>query len=434
MEAGVEVRPLDLAALYGPRGERALTATVDEWCPTIVGISVFTEMALSAYRLAEELKSRDDVILVAGGPHATAIPQESLSRGFDVVVRREGELPLVELCRALAAGGDLTKVRGLTFFNDDGELINTPDPPSIDLDRLSPPTDALELFPRDWYLKPNGSGSFAPQILTSRGCPGRCTFCSDLVSGKKYRFHSPARIVDEMSVWYEREGSPVFAFCDTAFSVHRKRLFELCKTLKSLPFRPQWWCEARADQLDGARLAAMADAGCFSVVIGIESGDPGVISRVRKGIELDAIEATLQAANEVGIRCQLNFMLGFPGETADELDNTLRFMERISPQVDMFNPLGIVVPYPGTPIYEEHHAEQGFTSWWLDKRRVDLVNAKPADLPEECTVDDILAANAGREQSLLDARLIPYDRAVLTAIQRCLDFRKAHNRKRMTGV
>ena len=235
-------------------------------------------------------------------------------------------------------------------------------------------------------------------------------------------------MVEEIRVWHEREGTTVFAFVDTAFTVNRMRLFELCQRLQSLSFQPRWWCEARVDQLDAARLGAMAKAGCFSVVMGIESGDPDVLARVKKGIDLDAVEDTLRAARAVGIRCQVNFMFGFPGETPRELDNSLKFMERTSPYVDMFNPLGIVIPYPGTPLYTAHHASLGFTNWWLDEERVGRVNTIPPEPPPNCTVDDVLAWNAAREQLVLEANLIPYSTEVREAIERCLDFRREHNR------
>ena len=405
---------------------------VDTWCPTVVGFSVFTETALNAYGLAEALGPRDGIKLVAGGPHATARPREALERGFDVVVRHEGENTLVELCRALGSGSDLSAVRGITYRGQSDDVLQTPDPPLVDLDRLAQPTDAFEFFPRNWYIEPTGHGRLAPQLLTSRGCPGHCTFCSDVVSGKRYRFHSTFRVVEEVRVWYEREGTTVFAFVDTAFTVNRMRVFELCQRLQSLSFEPRWWCEARVDQLDAPRLGAMAKAGCFSVVMGIESGDPGVLARVRKGIDLHAVEDTLRAARNVGIRCQVNFMFGFPDETPRELDNSLRFMERISPYVDMFNPLGIVIPYPGTPLYSEYHTSMGFTEWWLDKERVERVNTIPPELPPDCTVDDVLAWNAAREQLVLEAHLIPYPTEVREAIQRCLDFRREHNRMRLT--
>ncbi|MBN1946439.1 MAG: B12-binding domain-containing radical SAM protein [Bradymonadales bacterium] len=430
--AKVEVTVMDLASPHGPRGSEALRRAIDDQRPEILGITLYTETALTAYRILEELGPRPQMIVAAGGPHATAVPEEALQHGFDLVVRGEGEQTLVELVAALRNKVDLSTVAGLTFRDPDGTIRSTPDRPRIaELDQLASPSTVHELFRRDWYVQPERPGALSASLITSRGCPGRCIFCSNFITGRRYRFHSTERVLQEMQDWQRWEGSATYFFHDDAFATHRARLLALCQGMERLPFRPHWLCETRADQIDVERATAMARAGCTAVIIGIESGDPVVLERIGKGITLDEAESALRVVKEAGLRTQANFMLGFPDETTKQLDNTLGFMQRIAGLVDGFSSMGIVVPYPGTPLYERYHQALGFTRWWLDRWRMDRLNVSWN--PEEMTsLDAVFELHRAMEEGVLQAGLVPYTPEVRAAIQRCLEFRRDHNRDRLT--
>ena len=433
--AGKEVAVLDMASPYGPRRAGDLQASIERLDPTVLGMTLFTETTLAGYRLLEELGPAPlGQVRVAGGPHATAVPEEPLDRGFDVVVRGEGEQTLVELVEAMERGGSLESVQGLCWRDSGGVLHRTPDRARLrDLDELPRPLEAHDLFPREWYIPPYRSGSMHAAIITSRGCPGACTFCSNQVTGRSYRYHSPDRVLQEMQDWHRLEGACSFSFHDDAFTVQRERLRKLCRGMRDLEFSPLWWCEARADQVDAERAEAMARSGCSTVVLGAESGDPGVLDRIGKGITPQAVWDALLAARQAGLRTQLNFMFGFPDETEAELDRTLAFMQRVAALVDGFTPMGVVVPYPGTALYRGFHRQKGFSGWWLQEKRVRHLQVEvPVERMLGATVDDIIELHRSLEQGVLDAGLIPYKPEVRAAIQRCLEFRREHNRGKMS--
>jgi len=432
--AGIDVMALDLAAPFGPSGIEALAQSVKQWRPNIIGVTVCTETALKVYRLMAGLNLNRDVLRVAGGPHATAAPDEVLEYGFDVAVRGEGERTLVELCGSGESGTGIDAIEGISWRDGDGQVHHNQDRQRvIDLDDLPSPVDVLDLTPRDWYLGEKSPEKLVPALFTSRGCPGQCTFCANSIHGRSFRYHSVERVLSEIQTWREHEQTLAFNLCDAAFSVNRRRLLELCRGMESLPFRPAWWCEVRADQLDFEVATAMSMAGCHSLLIGAESGDPAVLERLKKGIGLEAIVKALEVCKQAGIHTEVSFMLGLPDETVGELENTLRFMKEIAPLVGLFRPMGIVMPYPGTELYEQHHDRLGFTDWWLDEDRFGDKNGGDDGTPGCRSFRDLVAMHARIEQSLLDLRVIPYSDSVLDAIQACLTFRREHNLKNLTG-
>ena len=423
--AEIEVRVLDLEGPLDRDNATTVAEAVDVWEPHVLGFTLCTETALPAYHLVAALGSREGMTAVAGGPHATARPEEVLEHGFDVAVYGEGEETLVELVTALGAGSSLASVRGLAFRTAAG-AIETTEPRSLvsNLDELASPTLAFDL------LAPK---SLTPTLLTSRGCPGLCTFCANQVFGRKYRCHSVERVLREMEVWHAHTESTTFNFCDAAFTVDRRRLMRLCAGLSKLTFAPTWWCEVRADQLDGEVAEMMAHSGCSTVLIGAESGDPGVLSRIRKGIDGDTTKRALEIAKEHGLRTEVSFMFGFPDETPQVLENTLDFMTQIADVVDLYRPMGIVVPYPGTFLYEEHHERYGFSNWWLDDVRFERLGAALQRLSVPDAGADVGEMLVEMEQVFLEIHPIRHDADVHRAIQDCLAFRHAHNHRDRGG-
>ena len=423
---GDEVKVLDLDRIGTKTAHELVVEAVDDWHPNILGVTICTETATAAYGLVSALNKRDGMTVVAGGPHPTAVPNEVLAHGFDVVVGGEGEQTLLELVQALRAGSGLTNIRGLSIRGH-GERthVAAARPPVIDLDELPSPVDVFDLF---------DTTALDPTVLTSRGCPGRCTFCANQVFGRKHRCHSVERVLREMEAWHRLSKSPVFNFCDAAFTVNKRRLRALCEALSSLSFEPRWWCEARADQLDEEIARIMVQSGCTTVLLGAESGDPNLLNRIGKGIETRTTVRALESAKTQGLRTEVSFMLGFPDETEEELENTLNFMKRIAPLVDVFRPMGIVVPYPATPLYEQHHEQFGFSEWWLRPERFERLATTVANLETSQPFDHVTEMHAEVEQAFLDVHPIRYGDDVYEMIQRCLRFRRRHNRAQVSDT
>ncbi len=431
-EAGIEVRLLDLASLYGPNGVETLVAAIDDQEPEVLGFSLYTETALFGYDLVAKLGDRTGLTIVAGGPHATAAPADVLQHGFDVVVVGEGEQTLVELVQAIRSDGHLPDVTGLAWLDDAGALRSSP-PRTLprDLDTLPSPLDILDLCERDRYAE--HGGPIFPAIITSRGCPGRCTFCANDVSGNRYRFHSAGRVIEEVRGWQEREGAVALFFQDTAFTARRGRTIDLCSQLVALAPAISWVCKARCDQIDGELATAMAAAGCTSVFFGAESGSEAVLKRTHKAITVRHIEESVRVARDAGLKVYVHFMAGFPDETVADLEATGALMERLAPYVDGYPTGGVLLPYPGTEIYKAYHERYGCSRWWLDRRRIQNLNVpmRGAGGAAPAGIDGIIDLHVAIEDGLLAAGLVPYHPEVRAAIERCLVARRAHNRRMM---
>jgi radical SAM superfamily enzyme YgiQ (UPF0313 family) len=226
------------------------------------------------------------------------------------------------------------------------------------------------LFDPRWYDVAPGNPLAPAGILSSRGCPAACTFCSNDVTGRKFRYRSAASVAAEIGLLRER-GLLGFSFFDDSFAVGRRRVRELCDAIVALA-APVWWtCTAHPAHLDRDVLADMARAGCSGIDIGMESADPGMLVRIGKGVTVDRVLDVLAWCRDLGIHTVVNLMFGWPDETDEELDATIAFLERAAPLAGGFNARGVVVPYPGTQIYEANHARFGFTGWWLRERPLD---------------------------------------------------------------
>jgi radical SAM superfamily enzyme YgiQ (UPF0313 family) len=429
LRAGHEVTVVDAAAVHFAGGEEAALAAVAAARPDVVGLTVFTYNAAAAWRLAPRLRAHVGLV-VAGGPHVTAVPDEALARGCDAAVAGEGETLAVALAGALDSArhrvrGPLPAAVGLrrTAAFRDG-----PDPPGraalADLGGLPLPTTARACYPPAWYA----GGSVVPGgIVTSRGCPARCTFCANHVTGRVFRGRSPDDVVAELLVLHEEHGLPHVPFWDDAFTARAAHARAVCAAIRAEPrlARLTWSCATPARLVRPELLAELRAAGCVSVDFGLESGDPGVLRAIGKGQRPAQVLAAVQAARAAGIRTVVNFMAGFPGEGLAELATTQRVMEALAPHTDWFNPHGVLVPFPGTAIYEAWHERCGFTDWWLDEARI----PRPAPLPPP---GDVAALHEWlAHDPALDQDFFRYESAVRDAIAALVRFKAEHNRRRM---
>ena len=364
LAAGHQVRVLDCAArLLQPAHEDVL-AEVASFRPHVVGMSLFTRWVWHAYRLAAQL--RDSVpLLVGGGAHATAAPREVVAHGFDAAVVGEAENVIVELANRAEQGLPFDGIPGVWSRSPKGSPMEGPPAAAIDdLDSIPLPLDAQALFEGRWYRE-DGAQAVPGGVLTSRGCPARCTFCANYVTGRRFRYRSAEQVCAELSQYHRRFGVTFFPFWDDALTADRPRLLALCGALERLDFPLRWSAITRANMVTPEVLAAMKRAGCVAVNFGVESGDDSVLRQIKKGVATRHVVQALEWAKELDLQTACNFMLGFPEDTPESLANTVRFMERIAPLTDVFSTLGVVVPFPATPLYDENHERFGFTDWWL---------------------------------------------------------------------
>ena len=359
-EAGHEVALLDASAPFAPHDAAEIHARVSAFVPDLVGLHLKTLHVQPAYAIAAELA---EFVLVAGGPHATIVPAEPLTRGFRYVVRGEGEDALCELAAVIDGTRAADGVAGLSWI-DRGMIRHNADRPfNNELDRLAPPLAALDLFDPAWY----GATTALPPagLLSSRGCPQACTFCSNDVTGRRFRYRSAHSVAAEVALVRDRFAMPAFSFFDDSFAVGKRRVRELCDAIIGIGTQVFWTCTAHPAHLDRDVLADMHRAGCGGLDIGMESADPGMLVRIGKGVTVGRVLDVLGWARDLGIHTVVNLMFGWPDETDDELGATIDFLDRAADVAGGFNARGVVVPYPGTQVYEQHHERFGFSNWWI---------------------------------------------------------------------
>jgi len=421
---GCEVRVIDAAACSCPADPGTIVAEAEDFAPQMVGFSLYTRWVRHAYGLAGRLRGRFPM-LVAGGPHATACPGEVLRAGFDVAVLGEAEYAVTALADYLDGTVRLEEIPGIRFADAAGNVCGDAPANSVSaLDSLPFPLRARHLFQSGWYGHSRWP-AISDGIVASRGCPARCTFCANTATGRNFRSRSPANVVAEMSEAWSTSGATFFPFWDDVLTADPARVMGLCAAIEEkLPFTPQWSAATRVTMVQPALLAAMKRAGLLHLTFGVESGDDGTLEAIGKAIRTDDVVRALEMARTAGLRTTCNFMFGFPEETPEALDHTLHFMERISPMVDFFSPSGVLIPMPGTLVYEQNHVRYGFTEWWLkEEYSRSEARRKPVDFGQLCRT-------AGCDP-VLELDFFRYTDEVRARIRACLDFKAAHNLQRM---
>jgi anaerobic magnesium-protoporphyrin IX monomethyl ester cyclase len=423
---GCEVRIIDAAARYFAHDADWIVDEADAFKPDIVGVALFTRWVWHAYQLVDRLRGRFP-LLVAGGAHTTARPFEPLDHGFDVSIVGEAEESILQLVDAHLAGRSLSEVPGAVYRNADGSIRTGACAAAIaDLDTLAFPQLAQPLYDKLWY-DPSGREVIPGGMLTSRGCPARCTFCANYVTGRKFRHRRAECVVAELNAYHELSGACFFPCWDDALTADRRRLVSLCETIeRDIRFPFAWSAITRATMVTSEVLHAMKRAGLVCVNFGVESGDDDILRAIKKGITTDHVVRALEMSKAEGLRTACNFMLGFPQETPDALDRTLRFMERIAPMVDTFSTLGVLVPFPGTPLYENYHEHYGFTDWWL---REDHSHYEA--LPDIGDFDRFYRRYI--DDANLELDFFHYSSDMRDGIRECLRFKGEHN-LRMMGL
>lgn len=362
---GFPVKILDLPALGS--FENLLPMIIRQEKPDIVGITATTPTINSATKVAKKVKESDsNITVVLGGPHATILPEETLQKApeIDMIVRGEGEETTLELVKVLEKdSNNINKVLGVTYREDSRIKSNPLRPPILDLDAL--PFPAFHLLPIKKYRlhPPFGKRSPVMPIITSRGCPYRCLFCSKSVFGKRYRANSPAYIVEEIRLLTEKFGVKEIKFYDDVFTLNRKRVISICRKLKESGIDIPWTCETRVNLVDGELLRIMKDSGCYMIAYGVESGNQRILNNLKKDITLEHAIKAFKLAHEAGIETVAYFMIGSPGETPETIEETIEFAKKLDPDFVQFS---IITPYPGTELFRLVF-ERGYVSERWDK-------------------------------------------------------------------
>jgi len=345
---GYNVEILD-ASVLGLNHEQVLVE-LERRKPDLVGITATTAMINSALEVAKNVKKNlPETFVVLGGAHVTFAYQTVMKENpyVDVACIGEGEYTLLELVQTLEKEKNIENVKGIVFRRD-GNLIKTQPRPFIEnLDEL--PFPARHLLPMDKY-KAFGKNMILGTILTSRGCPFNCIFCSSsLLFGKKFRARSPKNVVDEIEQFQETYKTNSIEFVDDTFTFDKKRAEAICKEIMDRGLDTQWVCSCRVDLIDKELMKVLKKAGCRMIYFGVESGVQRVVNLIRKGIKLEQAEKVMRWAKEVGIETVASFVIGIPGETWEEALQTIKFAKKLDPDYAQFS---IATPFPGTELYQ----------------------------------------------------------------------------------
>ena len=318
----------------------------------LVGMSGDTSRYPISLKIASQIKKYYGYTTVVGGPHVTFFDEQTLKTGvFDFVSRGEGEYVTLNLVNALESGGDLTKVRGLSFIKD-GKLIRTPsEPPIKDLDAL--PFPARDLLPMEKYKITRFYGRPITNMVTTRGCPFNCYFCSSSqFFGLYWRTRSPKNIVDEIEEVYYKYGYNAIAFVDDNFTLRADRVIEIAKEIIKRKLDIYWWAFSRVDELlkHEDMVEWMAKSGCKMIFLGIESVSKKILDEYNKRITaLDSVQA-VNLLRKHGISVWGSFIIGALDETEDMIKDTIRFAKMLDPKDVQFS---VLTPFPGTRLYAD---------------------------------------------------------------------------------
>ncbi len=354
--------------------DRPIQDFIQEFRPHLVGITANTPQVKQAWRTARAIKEVHDVPIVLGGPHVSVLPEESAEKPYvDMVVRGEGEDVWIDISNRVEAflkdqptfstqalmhpeNEVFQDCLGLTYKTSDGQVHHNLDrPPIADLDSL--PWPAYHLFKMERYtnLQPatdhvDGARSFS--ILTSRGCPYRCTFCSQSIMPIKWRSRSPENVLEEWRHLVVDLGAEEIGVLDDSANIRVKRLEQLAHLLIENRLNHVPWIFVngiRANLASKELLALLKQAGLKRVAFGVETGDPDILLSIDKKVDMDTIRQAFKNAKEVGLETIGFFIIGLPGETRETMQRTIDFAIELDPLIANFS---MMTPYPGTKVYE----------------------------------------------------------------------------------
>ncbi len=339
-----------------------------------------SEMRLEALGMLADARDRG-CKTIAAGPDMSAHPDTYLRNGADYVVRGEPDRTLVELCRSLEHT-DTSAIRslpGIAFLAADGSIQCASDrEPESDLSLLAPP--AWDLIDIDRYRAAWTSvhGRFSLIVAASRGCPFHCRWCAKPIWGRHHAVRAPEDVVDEMSVLKSRYAPDHLWFADDNFGYPIDWLERFTGHVNRRSVKIPFTIQTRVDLLSEPAIRCLASAGCREVWIGAESGNQGILDAMNKGIRVEAVAPAVENLRTAGIRSGLFIQFGYPGETLDEIRDTIRMIRLARP-----DDIGISVcyPLPGAELYPSARKHLGHKTNWRHSDDLDMLFQGAYDTP-----------------------------------------------------
>ncbi len=374
---------------YAGLSKEEIVNRVAEAHPDAVCMSVvFTFNSPNALDILKAVKEKLPAMpIVVGGMHVTVTPEKTLkSGGVDIVVMGEGERTVAELFEKLSKNEDLKEVKGIAY-RENGEIRINPERELIrDLDSL--PFPAIELLPLEKYFETQAKGNSQRErytfnerwtsIITSRGCPMNCVFCSiHLTMGKLYRPRSPENVLLEMERDYNKFGIRHFNIEDDNMSWNIERFQKICDLIVAKGLKITWSAPngLRADRVDDLTIKKMKASGCKRVFVAPESGSQRVVNEViDKRMKLEDVEKAVELFAKNGITVDAAFIIGLPGETKAEMEETIAFAKKLRKKGATHTGISIAAPLYGTRLYKLA-VENGYFDPKTDPARITPLEA-----------------------------------------------------------
>lgn len=324
---------------------------ISERKPTVVGIYINMMTKFNALKMIRIAKASNATVII-GGPEPTFYAPEYIAAGADFIVVGEGEITLYEVLHEMQQPTpDYSRVDGLISRHARGEILRTPQRALIsDLDTLPYPARKkveIQDYVRSWKQR-HGYSSLS--LITMRGCPFTCKWCSHAVYGESSRRRSPKLVVDEIELLMHEYHPDRLWFADDVFTINHKWFFEFSQQVCDRKLSIQYDCITRADRLNERVIASLARTGCTTLWIGGESGSQNILNAMSRDVRVEQIQAMTALAQTHGIEIGMFVMFGYPGETAKDVELTIEHVRKSKPD---FLLTTTAYPIKGTRFYEE---------------------------------------------------------------------------------
>ncbi|HYP20740.1 MAG TPA: radical SAM protein [Chloroflexia bacterium] len=356
-------------------------STLDAWKayvtqnrPPIVGIYTNLMTKLNVLPMIRHCKAMGAHVVV-GGPEPPHYADQFLDAGADVVAVGEGELTLEALIPALTAGGPhrLHDVEGVVFRDEAGQTVRTPARPQIkNLDQQPfPDRDAIDMqrYLGTWK---EHHGRSSVSLITARGCPYTCRWCSHTVFGNTHRRRSPENVVSELELIIERYRPDQLWYADDVLTIHRSWTLKFAALLKQRGIKLPFECISRADRLDAEVIAALSEMGCSRLWIGSESGSQRVLDAMDRKTRVEDVQRKTHMLREAGVETGMFIMMGYEGEQIEDLEATVDHLKKSDPDLFLTT---VAYPIKGTPYYNEVESRVLESMPWHERTDRDLTVA-----------------------------------------------------------
>jgi len=369
-----------------------LSRKIKEFNPDVIGVScLFSMQYKNAHKVCAVAKRiNNEIITIMGGAHPTALPEETLKdNNVDIVLLAESDFTTKELLDLIQKGEDISKIDGIAY-KEENKIIIKPKTKFIDnLDSI--PFPARHLLPMEKYFKinlPHGvSSRFSPNtpLITSRGCPANCIFCSiHSIWGRKYRARSVQNIITELKQLKEKYGIKEIQFEDDNLTFDKKRALDLFEAMIREKLNLAWTTPNGVAlwSLDQELLLKMKESGCYRLCLAIESGDQEFLTKtIKKPLSLEKVKELMYWIKKYKFETDAFFVVGFPDETLEQLKNTFKFAQNLGTDNVSFY---LATPYPGTELYE-NCCKKGYlnNSFSLERLGVKKTSISPKNFTSE---------------------------------------------------